>query len=184
MKGVPELMADVAEARTRVVAAVHSLTTEQGAYKSAPDRWSVQEIVEHLVLAKQAGIRGIWLAADGLRRGQSVWQGEAIHRGLPIEEVIALTWKPKEVAPPNATPQMGGPLAYWVACLRACQPVLEGLGEALHGVDLSLAIFPHFLSGPLDARQRLEFLRFHLNRHRQQIEALLTAPGILRLGRP
>lgn len=113
-----------------------------------------------------------------------MWQGETVHRDLPIEELIARTWKPKEVAPPNATPQLGGPLAYWVACLRACQPVLESLGNALHGLDLSLVIFPHFLSGPLDARQRLEFLRFNLDRHRRQIEALMTEPGFPHQARP
>ena len=41
------------------------------------------------------------------------------------------------------------------------------VGEALHGLDPSLVIFPHFLSGPLVARQRLEFLRFQLDRHRR-----------------
>ncbi|MFI5341660.1 MAG: DinB family protein [Candidatus Methylomirabilales bacterium] len=184
MRDVAGLITEVAEARHRVVAAVQSLTTEQGAFKCAPDRWSVQEIVEHLVLAEQAGIHRIWLAADGLRRGQPVWQGEAVHRSLPIEEVIVRAWKPKEKAPPNASPQMGGPLAFSVACLHACHPVLEGLGDALHGLDLSLVIFPHFLSGPLDARQRLEFLRFHLDRHRHQIEALMTGAGFPRQARP
>ncbi len=41
------------------------------------------------------------------------------------------------------------------------------VGEALQGLDPSLVIFPHFLSGPLVARQRLEFLRFQLDRHRR-----------------
>ncbi len=31
------------------------------------------------------------------------------------------------------------------------------------------SVFPHFLSGPLDTRQRLEFLRIHTQRHIHQI---------------
>jgi hypothetical protein len=48
--------------------------------------------------------------------------------------------------------------------------VLDALGTKLEGADLESIVFPHFLSGPLDARQRLEFLRFHLERHLAQIE--------------
>lgn len=39
----------------------------------------------------------------------------------------------------------------------------------------STVIAPHVISGPLDARQRLEFIRFHMDLHRRQIEAVLRA---------
>jgi hypothetical protein len=124
--------------------------------------------------AEQSGIIRMWQAADGVRQGAPVWQGEAVHRGKPIETIIAGTWREREIAPPNATPQTNGPLAYWVACLAACEPVLLALGEALDGLDLEAVIAPHFLSGPLDVRQRYEFLRWHMDHHRQQIAEILT----------
>src|SRR5437773_1571924 len=137
MAGVPELIAEVAASRQRVLAAVSGLTADQETCRPAPGEWSVPQVVEHLVLAEQAGIQRVWQAAEGVRRGQPVWSGEPVHRGLPIEEVIARTWRAKEQAPPNATPQTDGPLAYWVTCLQGCQPVLERLGEALDGLDLT-----------------------------------------------
>ena len=173
---VPELIADVAAARGRVLAAVAGLTADQEAFHPAPGEWSVPQVVEHLVLAEQAGIQRVWQAAEGVRRRRPVWSGDPVHRGLPIEEVIARTWREKEQAPPNATPQTDGPLAYWATCLETCQPVLERLGTALDGLDLTEVIFPHFLSGPLDARQRLEFLRWHLDHHRRQIKEIRAAP--------
>ncbi len=175
---VPQLIADVAAARRRVLAAVASLTADQEAFHPAPGEWSVPQVVEHLVLAEQAGIQRVWQAAEGIRRGRPVWTGEPVHRGLPIVEVIAHTWRTKEQAPPNASPQTDGPLAYWATCLETCQPVLERLGAALDGLDLSEVIFPHFLSGPLDAHQRLEFLRWHLDHHRRQIEEIKAASGV------
>jgi hypothetical protein len=51
-------------------------------------------------------------------------------------------------------------------------PVLTELTAALDGLPLEDVLFPHFLSGPLDARQRLEFLRFHMERHIAQIESI------------
>ena len=180
MAGVPGLIADVAAARRRVLDAVAGLTDDQETFHPAPGEWSAAQVVEHLVLAEQAGIQRVWLAAEGVRRGRPVWRGAPVHRGLPIEEVIARTWREREQAPPNATPQTDGPLAYWATCLEGCQPVLERLGAALDGLDLAEVIFPHFLSGPLDARQRLEFLRWHLDHHRRQIEGIKATPGFPR----
>jgi len=94
------------------------------------------------------------------------------NRGLPIEAIIDRTWKPREIAPPIATPQGGGTLAYWVACFRSCSHVLAALAVELDGKHLDSIVFPHFLCGPLDARQRLEFLRFHMDRHLAQIQAV------------
>ena len=180
MQQVAGLIAEVAAARRRVADAVHGLTPDQEAFRPAPGEWSAPQVVEHLVLAEHAGINRIWRAAEGVRRGQPVWRGEPVHRGLPIEAVIARTWPERAEAPPWVVPTAGGPLAYWVACLWACQPVLEALGEALRGVDLAEVIFPHPISGPLDGRQRLEFLRWHLDHHRRQIEDIVAAPGFPR----
>ncbi len=110
-----------------------------------------------------------------MRRGVPVWQGEAVHRGRTIEEIIARTWREREDAPPNATPQTNGPLGYWVASLSACQPVLDALVRHLDGLDPAAVIAPHFLSGPLDVYQRFEFLRWHMDHHREQIAGIIAA---------
>lgn len=168
------LIADVAAARQRVLAAVASLTEEQATWQPAPEEWSVAQVVEHLVLAEHSGIIRMWQAAVGLQRGVPVWQGEPVHRGKSIEQNIAETWREREEAPPNATPQTNGPLAYWVASLAACASVLIALGQALAPLDLETVIAPHFLSGPLDARQRFEFLRWHMDHHRKQIAEIMA----------
>jgi hypothetical protein len=169
MQTAQQLIAEVAEARRNLLATVGNLTPRQAAFKPAPDEWSALENVEHLVLAEFSGVSKIWQAADSFREGAPVFTGEHTNHGLSINEVVARTWKPKEIAPPIATPHIGGPLGYWISSCESCQAVLEQLGKALEGLDLEKVIFPHFLSGPLDARQRLEFLRFHLDRHRAQV---------------
>ena len=88
----------------------------------------------------------------------------------PIEVVIERTWKSKEIAPPIATPHIGGPLTAWVSCLKSLRPVLADLARELETIDLDAIVYPHYLSGPLDGRQRLEFLRYHMERHLAQIE--------------
>lgn len=67
---------------------------------------------------------------------------------------------------------MGGPIAFWRSALASLQQPLSELATALAGEDHEAIIHPHPLSGPLDVRQRFEFLRFHIHRHQQQLLAL------------
>jgi hypothetical protein len=180
-------IARVAEARAALIAAAADLTGDQERYRPGPQEWSVSEVVEHLWLAEQAGVNRIWQAAIDLRRGQPVWSGDRVHRGLSIEEVIEATWRvtsrgpisirTSENSPDTAVPRTGGPLAYWIACLQAGQLVLEKLAHVLEGLKLTEVIVPHVVSGPLDAQQRLQFFHWHFDHHRQQIEDIKAAPG-------
>jgi len=91
--------------------------------------------------------------------------------------VVARTWQPREIAPEPARPTWGGPLAYWAERLRACRAMVQALAPVLEGLDLERVIHPHPISGPLDARQRLQFLRFHMDRHRDQVARVRAAAG-------
>lgn len=169
------LVAAAGEARFGILALTAALDDAAGAWQPGEGEWPVQAIVEHLVLAEQSGVQFVWRAVRGVRSGTPLWAGEHVHRGLPIAEVIARTWRFREEAPPNATPQQAAPLSYWRAVLEAQQPILAALAQELAGLDLETVIYPHFLSGPLDARQRLEFISWHIAHHRQQLEAVLAA---------
>lgn len=178
---VQALISDVVDARERFITVVGPVSPEQATFRPAADVWSTTDNVEHLTLAERSGTSGIWKALDGVRRGAPVWSGEAVHRGRPIAEVIARTWREREEVPPIAAPSWGGPLGYWVAALRSGQPLLEALGRELEaadavGIALDEVIYPHPISGPLDVWQRLEFLRFHLDRHAEQVRRLQGHP--------
>ena len=79
--------------------------------------------------------------------------------------------------PEVAAPRLGGSLTFWIHSLRSRQYVLEALAAELAGAPLQEIIYPHPISGPLDAHQRLQFLRFHLNRHREQVERVKESPS-------
>jgi len=152
------LIKRTAHERASLIGLVESLSEIQASYKPSPNIWSVNENLEHLALAEIYGVSRIWSAADGVRIGKPVWVGEHTNRGLSIDEIIARTWKPCEIAPPGS------------------QLVLNRLESVLDGADLESIIFPHFISGPLDAVQRIDFLRFHIARHRSQIDQMMSSP--------
>lgn len=167
------LISDIANARTRYLDVVLGLTDQQAQYKPSPDAWNAVEITEHLFWAEQGGIWGMWRALQTYRTGTPIWTGEHTNRGRSIDEIVQLTWQPKEQVPANAVPRMGGALAFWGFSLLSLQRLLESFAYAVEQDDLEAIIHPHPISGPLDIRQRFEFIRFHIDRHRRQVEAIL-----------
>jgi hypothetical protein len=170
-----ELVERVEHARDNVVNAVRNLRPDQAAFKPSSDTWSIAENVEHLYLAELSGITKIWAAADQVRAG-ALWTDSRPNHGQSIEAVVERTWRATEVAPPIATPHIGGPLSAWIACLQSLRPVLADLAKELEAIDLEAIVYPHYLSGPLDGRQRLEFLRYHMERHLAQIQRIRSHP--------
>ncbi|QMU28180.1 DinB family protein [Adhaeribacter radiodurans] len=171
-----DLIQNVQDARLHFLATTSPLTDEQVIFKPSSENWCITEIVEHMVWAELGGINGIWKAIAGIKNKQPVWMGEAIHQGLSIEQIIQKTWREKEIVPENAKPSWGGPIDYWRASLLNNQNLLQLLSSALEGLNPEIVIYPHIISGPLNVYQRLEFLRFHLERHQKQIENIKAHP--------
>lgn len=169
---IRQLLEHVHAARGRVLAEVVSLSDEGGSKKPDESTWNIQEVLEHLVLAERGGYDLICTAAARFRAGDPVWTGPSENDGLPIEAIIDRTWKPKESAPESATPTGQWTASIWASHLRSCDDLLSDLPAVLEGLTPSEVIYPHFLCGPLNAIQRLEFLRFHLDRHLTQIQHL------------
>jgi DinB superfamily len=172
MSQIDKLLTDVSVARTFYLDLVRTFSDEQAQWKSAPDVWNVVEITEHLFWAEYGGILGMWKTLHAQREGKMARQTASIHQNMPIEEIIALTWQPKEQVPAVAAPRMGGPIAFWVKSLESLQPLLETFAQELTEEDLRILAHPHPISGAMDFQQRLEFLRFHLDRHKQQVEEI------------
>lgn len=115
----------------------------------------------------------MWKTLHAIREGNMEKNYESIHKNLPIETIIDMTWKPKEKVPAVAAPRIGGPLSFWKISLNSLQEVLNAFGEDLKEDELRWQAHPHPISGALDFQQRIEFLRFHIDRHLNQVSQLL-----------
>ena len=171
------LIQNVLTARTQYLATIAKITKEQARWKPNPEVWNLTEITEHLFWAEQGGIIMMWKTLHAIREGITKQSYDSIHKDMPIEQIIDLTWKPKEIVPAVAAPRFGGPLTFWELSLRSLQDALEEFGQDLKDEELRLQAHPHPISGPLDFQQRIEFLRFHIKRHHDQAVQLLNTMG-------
>jgi len=165
--------------RSQIIELANNISPVQGSIKIEPDMWNIQEVIEHLVLAEKGGFNLIYTAAEKFRIGEPVWTGKSENEGLSIEEIIMNTWKPKEKAPESATPKGKWSLGVWLSHFQNCDDLLKNLNVIVEDLPLNKVIYPHFLCGPLDIIQRLEFIRFHIDRHQSQIIALKKGIGIM-----
>lgn len=172
--GLTQLVKEVAVARQQFLASCAGITSAQASFKPSPETWCVTENVEHLFWAEHGGINGMWKALVAYRAGTPVYHGAITHEGKTIEQIVDVTWKPKEIVPEVAKPRLGGPIGFWVVSLANLQYALEAFAGDIQEHELEKVIHPHPISGPLNIRQRLEFLRFHLNRHQGQVERTLA----------
>ena len=172
MPTTSQLISEIADARKAFIDEVSVFSESDSKWKAAPETWCATEITEHLFWAEQGGVLGMWKALHTHRQGKSVWEGEEIYKGLPIEEIINRTWKEKETVPAVAAPRMSGPIKFWIISLAGLQQQLDELAKELTDADLKIMTYPHPISGPLNMRQRFEFLRFHLNRHEEQLKEI------------
>lgn len=166
---VNQLINEVEVARSCYLSEVNHLSQAESEWKPSPEIWNVIEITEHLFWAEQGGIFGMWKILQAHKEGRIGWEGEDIHRGLSIEEIVYRTWQEKETVPAVAAPRMGGTIAFWVASLQSLQLPLQKLGDELSDANLDVMTHPHPISGAMNFRQRLDFLRFHIDRHRNQV---------------
>jgi hypothetical protein len=174
MNKVQKLIQDASIARDSFLQALANVTEVQARWKPDPEVWNIIENTEHLFWAEQGGIFGMWKTLHAIREGQVEGTFESPHRDMPIQQIIDLTWQPKEKVPAVAAPRLGGPLSYWKSLLLSLQEVLNAFGEDLKEDELRLQAHPHPISGPLDFQQRIEFIPFHINRHKEQVSQLLT----------
>ena len=169
MSDVDGLLAAIERVRDHVLREASGLDAALIHRRPSREGWSVAQIIEHLVLAESYGIAGLWRAADLARSGGGPLPLDPAVAARSVDEVFADL--PSRVAAPDAvTPEADGrPVRYWMARLRAHSTLLAELGRELREVGLERVVFPHFVAGPLDGRQRLEFFRWHLERHLGQI---------------
>jgi hypothetical protein len=157
------------ESRDALRAAVASVPAEARVRRPGPDRWSVNEVIEHLALVEARFARDVAAAID---EAKAAGLGPESSPRVPLEETIRrrlLDRTERRQAPESAVPT--GTLdqeAAWTALERAHDSFRTALTSA-DGLALGTVHAEHRRWGALTAYQWAEVLAGHAKRHAQQI---------------
>ena len=128
MNTVQKLIEDVSTARTLFLNKISNVTEIKAQWKPDPETGNIIENTEHLFWAEQGAIVGMWRTLHAIREGKMERNYESVHKNMPIEQVIEMTWQPKEKVPLIAAPRIGGPLSFWKVSFSSLQEILSAFG--------------------------------------------------------
>jgi len=154
---------------------VEGLSDAQWNYKSAPDRWSVGETAEHIVLAETLLFGGVQRAVDSPPNPD--WETKTRGKTEFLEKVMVdRSHKAKAPEPiqPHGQLSREEVIQHFNEVRAHTMQFIEQTDVALkeHTADHPFPIF-----GTLNAYQWLIYIPLHNMRHNQQIAEVKASPG-------
>jgi len=157
----------------RVLALLDGLSAEQWAFREGSERWSITDILEHLILFERF-VRGAVLAM--LESEAEPEKMAAVGAKLPAVMMIAeardVRIEAREVVRPTGRWNDTGAMISMLQRERAKTITFAETTDA----ELRCHFFAHLLLGDLDAYQWLVLMAKHTERHALQIEEVIRDP--------
>ena len=160
--------------RERVLQAVAGLSAEQRVFRSAEDRWSVTDCVEHITVVENFILKSIErvLAAppDPSKAPEAAGKDQVILHGVPARQTRVKG--PAAVMPAGRWTEFEELLREFEATRGRTISFASGTQA-----DLRNHFFPHPILGEFDCYQWLLFVGTHCERHVRQLEEVKADPG-------
>jgi len=164
----------LAASRERVLQAVAGLSAEQRSYRTAEDRWSVADCVEHVTVVEHFVLQSIQQALAGTP--DDAKKESVLGKDQAVLELVPSRGRrvkgPTEVMPTQRWPVFEDLLGHFEAT-RARSANFATETQA----DLRSHFFPHPFLGDLDCYQWLLFVGTHCERHVRQLEEVKADAG-------
>jgi len=151
---------------------VGGLSAEQRSFRTASDRWSIADCVEHLAIVENNILKSIetHLERPAAPETSTAGKDELILNNVPNRSIRVKG--PDAVMPVGRWPDFDDLLREF----EAARHRTLGFAETAEA-DLRAHAFPHPFLGPLDCHQWLLFLATHCERHVRQIEEVKSDPA-------
>ena len=161
----------LADTREMLIRSVDRLTAEQQFFRSAADRWSVADCVEHVTVVETNILKAIQRTLQGPpdpnQPGLTQGKDRTILEMVPSRQTRV---KGPDAVMPN------GRWPHFEALLLQFEAARERSVRfaAVTQADLRAFAFPHPFLGPLDCYQWLLFLAAHCERHVHHLQEVKT----------
>jgi len=172
-----ELRARLAADLEALMGSVASLGQAQVDWRPAPDRWSVGEVLHHLILSNRSFALVVGKLVERGRREGLAAQSDA-RRSWPRLRAIADVQASGPVRNPDRVTPAHGLAVEQLRCeLVESHRAVALQIPALAGLDLAALRFPHPLGFELNLYQWADIAGAHERRHLRQIETVLANEG-------
>lgn len=171
--GFQSIFDELETQRAEILNQVKALSVEKFNYSPSLEKWSISQILTHILVAEQLSLlymRKKSLGIDQLK-DSGIVQSFTIQLLKASQRIPAIKFKAPKVVLTNTPPAY--PLeeltTRWESHRSNLKKFLEGLGDK----NVKKLLYKHPIAGRLDARQALVFFREHIIHHLPQINRLL-----------
>jgi hypothetical protein len=165
------LLDELQKNRDRILALVEPLTPEQWNFKPAEDRWSIHQVLEHVVTVETRVIGFVQEKAKGVPEP---------NKRSPVEDAAlldaVLDRSTRRQAPEMAVPRGQWPNAEVITEFRNARDKSSNF-VAANTANLRQFFQPHGAFGEIDCYQWMILLSSHGERHSSQIEEIQASLG-------
>lgn len=169
---LPELAAlweKLESRRHEILAIIDKLTPEELRYKSEPDRWSILQVLQHVVI----GDRGMRRTVTEMRNHplRDILQPGRMYQ--VVKDVLEKDM-PVDVPHPSLNPDGETTVDELRTTWQNERQAMANLLETVTAEKSECVMFSHTAAGPLTALQMLEIAVAHTDTHRRQIDRIRT----------
>lgn len=153
--------------RQEILARIDELSPEQLQHKAAPDRWSILQVLQHVVMAE-----------EGIRRSEAELRDNPLRDILQPGEMYQVVKDvlekdvPVDVPDPAMEPDGKAAIDHLRATWQKEGREIANLLETVTVENRDRVMFSHVAAGPLTAFQMLEIAVAHLGTHCRQIDRI------------
>ena len=147
-----------------------SLSTEELNFKAGPDKWSVVEVVEHLVIVEEDLLQQISRRAPDSSLDDKLRSLEKYKTVIKVMERDIPVDVPDERAAPKGQVTLDALINRW----EDIRKKLHELLEATIPKNKDSLVYRHPFAGPLDISETLHFFDVHFDNHMRHIDRILA----------
>lgn len=145
---------------------LETLTAEQVAFRPGPSKWSIGQVIEHLVISEREIFKCV---PEQSQKGQGIYSLRNRISYILVVVILKLGL-PVPVVSHEMEPEGRSSLTELYRQWDENHRWLRSFVEKLPAEDLDLPVFCHPVAGPLTFAQSIQMDRLHLNTHLRQIK--------------
>ena len=157
-----------------VAAAIQGLSEQQLKFRSAPDKWSIEDCVKHIAMTEQ----GLWKMTDSIINTQATPEKRADIKASDEQVIQMLTDRSYKAQAPAELQPKNTPFNTVSEALSSFNSHREKLISYVNSTDKDLrnhvVAFPF---GSFDTYQMVLFIGAHSSRHTKQMEEVKADPN-------
>ncbi len=160
--------------RNEIFDQVKNLSVERFNHTPSEGKWSISQILTHILVAEQLSVGYMKKKALGIDQLKDSGILEVLRLGLlkVSQRLPSIKYKAPNVVLANTPPAF--PIGELISRWETHHKELKNFLDSIQDKNVRKVIYKHPLAGRLDARQAMVFFREHINHHLPQIRRLLN----------